>query len=65
MGGAPAHIHHWLIKTPEGPECKARCQECGEERTFASGLMAYDDPLDTRAVWRNLTIAPRGARGWD
>ncbi len=30
------HVHHWLIETPSGPTCAARCKTCSATRLYSS-----------------------------
>ena len=27
--------HHWILESPDGPECLGTCKLCGETRTYA------------------------------
>ena len=27
-------VHHYLVETPSGEQCKATCKRCGETRTY-------------------------------
>ena len=27
-------VHHFMVETPNGEQCKAKCKHCGETRTY-------------------------------
>ena len=29
-------IHHWVLESPNGPDCKAECKKCKETTVFLS-----------------------------
>ena len=37
MKAVAEHVHRWLIATPDGETCAARCR-CGKERWFNAGF---------------------------
>ena len=32
------HVHRWLVETPNGETCDAKCAKCGEMRTYNAGF---------------------------
>ncbi len=32
--------HHWILESPDGPECLGTCKKCGETRTYSNTYVA-------------------------
>ena len=46
---ATACQHHWVIDTPDGPECGAFCKKCKETKTFPTTLEDCNTSFTVRA----------------